>query len=158
MSLQQFCQRSVITVSPEQTVVEACQLLAEKNVGCLVVTEAEKLCGILTDRDITLKVMGERKDPQQTTVREIMTPHPAHITADKTLHDLTTLMHTHHVRRVPIVNETKAVVGLVTLDDLLMLLSDEMADLGQGVFGALQEAEAQLTEVHPPFGWLMSYL
>lgn len=158
MSLQQFCQRSVITVSPDQTVVEACRLLAERNIGCLVVADAGKLCGILTDRDITLKVIGERKDPQQTTVREIMTPHPAHITVDKTLHELTALMHTQHVRRVPIVNETQAVVGLVTLDDLLMLLSEEMADLGRGIFGALQEAEAQLTEVHPPFGWLMSYL
>lgn len=158
MSLQQFCQRPVITISPAQTIVEACQLLQEKNVGCLVVTDADELCGILTDRDITLKVTGERKDPQQTAVREIMTPHPAHITVDKTLHDLTALMHTHHVRRVPIVSKTKEVVGLVTLDDLLMLLSDEMADLGQGVLGALQEAEAELTEVKPPFGWLMSYL
>jgi CBS domain-containing protein len=158
MSLQQFCQRPVIAASPEQTIVEACRLLAENNVGCLVVIDAGKLCGIVTDRDITLKVTGERKDPQQTSVREVMTPHPARLTVDKTLRDLTTLMHMQHVRRVPIVNETNAVVGLVTLDDMLMLLSKEMTDLGQGVLGALQEAQAQLTEVHPPFGWLMSYL
>ena len=158
MSLQQFCQRPVITVSPAQTIVEACQLLQEKNVGCLVVEEAGKLRGILTDRDITLKVIGERKDPQQTKVQEIMTPSPAHLAVDKTLHELTTLMHEHHVRRVPIVDKDNMVVGLVTLDDLVILLSDEMADLGQGVFGALQEAEAELTEVKPPFGWLMSYL
>lgn len=138
--------------------METCQLLQEKNIGCLVVEEGGKLSGILTDRDIALKVTGESKDPEQTTVRKVMTANPAHVTVDKALHDLTSLMHTQHVRRVPIVDKDNTILGLVTLDDLLILLSGEMADLGEGIFGALQEAEAELTEVRPPFGWLLSYL
>ena len=58
MSLQQFCDRAVVTVSPDQPIAEACQLLQEKNVGCIVATEGGKLSGILTDRDIALKVVG----------------------------------------------------------------------------------------------------
>jgi CBS domain-containing protein len=158
MSLQKFCERPVITISPEQPIIAACQLLQEKNVGCLIVEEGRKLRGILTDRDITLKVTGEKKDPQRTTVQEVMTPNPAHIAVDKTLHELTSLMHTQHVRRIPIVDKGDNVIGLVTLDDLLILLSEEMADLGEGILGALQQAEAELTEVNPPFGWLLSYL
>ena len=76
MSLQKFCERPVVTVSPEQNITAACQLLREKNVGCLVAVENGKLCGILTDRDIALKVSGEKKDPQQTTVRAVMTENP----------------------------------------------------------------------------------
>jgi CBS domain-containing protein len=133
-------------------------MLQENNVGCLVVQEGGTLRGILTDRDITLNVTGERKDPRQTTVREIMTANPASITVDKTLQDLTALMHEHHVRRVPIVESGNRVVGLVTLDDLIMLLGEEWADIGEGIVGALQQAEAELTEVTPPFGWLLSYL
>ena len=158
MSLQKFCQRSVITITPEQTILAACQALREKNVGCLVVEENGALCGILTDRDISLQVAGQRKNPRQTTVREIMTANPVHVAVNKTLHDLTSLMHQYHVRRVPIVESGNKVVGLVTLDDLIILLAEEWSDIGEGILGALHQAEAELTEVTPPFGWLMTYL
>lgn len=160
MSLQQFCQRPVVTISPEQNIVEACQLMRTKNVGCLVAAEGRKLCGILTDRDIALQVTGEKRDPQQTKVRDVMTPHPVRITVDKSLQDLTTLMHTHHVRRVPIVDEADTVMGIVTLDDLLILLGQELADLSQGISAALfrRPQPAGEEESAMPLQWLMSYL
>jgi CBS domain-containing protein len=69
-------------------------------------------------------------------------------------------MHNRHVRRVPIVDAQEKLVGLVTLDDLLMLLSEEFSDLGEGISVALlaKPQEAEETEFTPPFGWLMSYL
>jgi CBS domain-containing protein len=159
MSLQKFCERPVVTISPEQNIVEACRLLRDKNVGCLVAVEGEKLRGILTDRDITLKVIGEKKDPQQTKVRDIMTPNPTRIAVHKTVHDLTALMHSQHVRSVPIVDGGDRVMGMVTLDDLLILLGQEMADIGQGVSGALFRQPAPAGEEAPlPLEWLMSYL
>ena len=160
MSLQKFCERPVVTVSPEQNMVEACRLMKEKNVGCLVAVEGEKLRGILTDRDIALKVTGEKKDPGQTKVRDIMTANPTRLAVSKTLHDLTSLMHAHHVRRVPIVDGGDKVVGMITLDDLLILLGQELADIGQGVSGALfrQPAPAGEEESPLPLQWLMSYL
>ncbi len=160
MSLQQFCKRPVVTISPEQNTVEACQLMRDQQVGCLVAVEGEKLCGILTDRDIMLKVTGEKKDPQQTKVREVMTANPTRIAVQKSLHDLTSLMHSHHVRRVPIVDGGDKVMGIATLDDLLILLGQEMADIGQGVSGALfrQPEPAGEEEAPMPLQWLMSYL
>ena len=160
MSLQNFCQRPVVTISPEQTIAEACRLLRDKNVGCLVATEQEQLRGILTDRDIALKVTGEKKDPQQTRVRDVMTARPTSIAVNKTLHDLTTLMHSRHVRRIPIVDQGDKVVGMVTLDDLLILLGEELTDLSQGVSGALfRKPEPAGEEESPmPMQWLMSYL
>jgi predicted transcriptional regulator len=141
-------------------IVEACLLMGEKNVGCLVAVEGEKLRGILTDRDIALKVTGAQKDPQQTKVRDIMTANPTRIAVSKTLHDLTALMHSQHVRRVPIVDGGEKVLGMVSLDDLLILLGQEMADIGQGVSGALfrQPALAEEEAAPLPLDWLMSYL
>jgi CBS domain-containing protein len=133
MSLQRFCKRPIVTIAPEKTIPEACQLLEERNVGCLVVEEQGKLCGILTDRDIALRVTGRGKDPQLTHVGAIMTPNPVRIPLRSTLHELTRLMHSQQVRRVPIIDETGRAIGMVTLDDLLVLLSDEMSELGKTV-------------------------
>lgn len=160
MSLQQFCKRPVVTIGPDQPIAEACRLLQEKNVGCVVATEGDKIHGILTDRDVALKVTGEKKDPQQTKVREIMSPNPRCIPVTKSFHDLTTLMHTHHVRRVPIVDGGDKVLGIVTLDDLLVLLGDEMSDMGKGIAGALFRKPSANEPVEPDMalGWIMSYL
>lgn len=160
MSLQQFCARAVVTIAPDQPITEACRLLQDKNVGCVVATVDDKVQGILTDRDIALKVAGERKDSQRTTVGEIMSPNPARISVDKNLQDLITVMHTHHVRRVPIVDGRDKVLGIVTLDDLLILLGGEMADMGEGIAGALfrKPSPNEPVESNMPLVWLMSYL
>jgi CBS domain-containing protein len=160
MSLQQFCTRSVVTISPDKPAADACRLLQEKNVGCVVATDGDQLQGILTDRDIALKVTGEKRDAQRTTVREVMHANPIRISVDKSLPDLTALMHAHHVRRVPIVNGGNKVLGIVTLDDLLLLLSEEMADIDKGVAGALfrQPSPNEPAESALPLDWLMSYL
>ena len=139
---------------------EACHLLREKNVGCVIATDGGHVRGILTDRDIALQVTGEKRDPQQTTVREVMHANPIRISVDKGLHDLTAVMHTHHVRRVPIVDSSDKVVGLVTLDDLLALLSEEMADMGKGIAGALfrRPSQSEPAETAMPLNWIICYL
>jgi signal-transduction protein with cAMP-binding, CBS, and nucleotidyltransferase domain len=130
------------------------------NLGCLMVEEEGKLCGILTDRDIALKVTEARKDPEQTTVREVMTTNPACISVDKGLPDLTALMHSRQVRRVPIVDGEDKLIGMVTLDDLLVLLSEEMADMSQSVSAAIfrKPIEAVPGEPTASLKWLMYYL
>jgi CBS domain-containing protein len=155
MSLQRFCKRPTVTIAPEQTIREACQLLEERNVGCLLVEEHGKLCGILTDRDIALRIVGQGKDPKLTRVGTIMTANPVRIPVDSTLHELTMLMHSQHVRRVPIIDASGKAIGIVTIDDLLMLLSDEMSDLGKTVSEAFfrRPAEVGAEEYH----WWATY-
>jgi CBS domain-containing protein len=89
-----------------------------------------------------------------------MHANPIRISVDKGLHDLTAVMHTHHVRRVPIVDSSDNVVGIVTLDDLLVLLSEEMTDMGEGIAGALfRRPSPSEREASPmPLNWIMSYL
>jgi CBS domain-containing protein len=142
MSLRTFCGKRVVTISPERGVAEACWLMKEKNVGCLIVENHGKLCGIITDRDIALKVTGEEKDPLTTMVEEIMTSDPVRISVDKDLPELVSLMHSHHVRRVPIVDQTGLTLGIVTLDDLIALFDYEMSELGKAVSEGFHRATA----------------
>jgi CBS domain-containing protein len=152
MSLQRFCKRLIVTVHPETKIPAACQLLEEHNIGCLLVEEGGKLCGILTDRDIALRVVGAGRDPKETTVRQVMTGDPVHVSVESTLHALTALMHRHHVRRVPIIDDAGRAMGIVTLDDLLALLGDEMSDMGKGIAEAFfhrpAPAETEAEEFH----------
>jgi len=133
MSLRNFCQKPVLKISPEKNTWEACQVLKENNVGCLIVENDGKLCGILTDRDIALKVTGEQKEPRTTKVAEVMTPDPVRISIDKDLQHLTSLMHAFHVRRVPVVDGNDTTLGIITLDDLIALFGDEMSEIGKAI-------------------------
>ena len=133
MSLQTFCGKRLATISPERSIAEACWLMKEKNVGCLIAEHQGKLCGIITDRDIALKVTGEEKDPLTTMVQEIMTRDPVRISVDKDLPDLVSLMHSRHVRRVPIVDGAELTLGIVTLDDLIALFGYEMSEIGKAI-------------------------
>ena len=142
MSLQSFCRKRVATISPERSIAEACWLMKEKNVGCLIAEQQGKLCGIITDRDIALKVTGEEKDPLTTMVQEIMTSDPVRISVDKDLPELVSLMHSRHVRRVPIVNETELTLGIVTLDDLIALFGYEMSEIGKAIAEELPQGNA----------------
>ncbi len=133
MSLETFCKKPVYKMSPATSVVDACRLMEQNNVGCLIVENQGKLCGLVTDRDIALRVAGVRRDPQDTKVRDIMTPDPIRISMNSDLHHLTSLMHAYHVRRVPIVDGSDSTVGIVTLDDLIAMLGDEMFDIGKAI-------------------------
>lgn len=133
MSLQTYCRKPVVRISPETNITEACQLMEQNNIGCLIAERDGKLCGILTDRDIALRVTGARRDPDKTKAKDIMTPDPIRISVDKDLHHLTAMMHAYHVRRVPIVNGFDTTVGIVTLDDLIAQLGDEMSEIGKAI-------------------------
>jgi CBS domain-containing protein len=133
MSLENFCRKPVVKILPEQNVADACRVMEENNVGSLVVEHDGKLCGILTDRDIALKVAGALRDPQKTTVKEIMTADPIRVSVNKDLRHLTSLMHAFHVRRVPIVNGHDTIVGIITLDDVVALLANEMSEIGKAI-------------------------
>jgi CBS domain-containing protein len=115
--------------------------MEQKNIGCLITEREGKLCGIITDRDIALRVTGTKRDPDKTKVKDIMTRDPIRTSVDKDLHDVTALMHAYHVRRVPIVNGFDTTLGIVTLDDLIAQLSGDMSEIGK----AISEEFAQVT-------------
>ena len=69
MSLQNYRQKAVVRISPDANIAEACQLMEQNNIGCLITEREGKLCGIITDRDIALRVTGAKRDPDKTKVK-----------------------------------------------------------------------------------------
>ncbi|RKG54409.1 CBS domain-containing protein [Corallococcus sp. AB011P] len=127
MSLARFCRKPVAIIQSTQSVAEAAETLRDQHVGALVVVQEDlRPVGMLTDRDIVTRVLAARKDAAATSVADVMSPKPfvARLTdsIDMTLFAL----RQHGVRRLPIVDEQGRVAGLVSLDDLWVLLSAEL--------------------------------
>jgi predicted transcriptional regulator len=104
-------------VSPEATVFEAIQLMAEKNIGALPVMTGDKLVGVVSERDYTRKVALKGKSSKDTKVREILAA-PVTATPSHTVEDCMKLMTTHRVRHLPVLDGDK-LVGLVSIGDLV---------------------------------------
>ncbi|HEY9509800.1 MAG TPA: CBS domain-containing protein [Verrucomicrobiae bacterium] len=109
---------TVWTVSPEATVFEAIQLMADKNVGSLLVTENGKLIGILSERDYTRKVALRGKTSKDLKVRDIVSECLTTVTASHTIEDCLRLMTDHRVRHLPVMEGTE-IRGIVSIGDLV---------------------------------------
>jgi CBS domain-containing protein len=108
----------VWSISPEATVFDAIQLMADKNIGALLVTHADRLLGILTERDYTRKVALKGKSSKQTAVKEILSGQVIHVTPDHTVEECMRLMTDHRVRHLPVL-EAERIVGVVSIGDLV---------------------------------------
>jgi len=107
----------VVTVDAKATVKEAVEIMNKHEIGCLVVIKGNKLVGILTERDMLKKVIGESRNPETTKVREIMTTPVITTSPTTNLEEAAKLMFEKNVKKLPVVSEGK-LVGLVTLTDL----------------------------------------
>ncbi|ASS89332.1 MAG: CBS domain-containing protein [Bacillaceae bacterium] len=117
---------NVISVSSNQTVQEAAQLMRQHNVGAIPVADNGQLKGIITDRDITLRSTAQGKN-ESTTVAEVMSTNPVCCSPDASLQEAAQIMAQNQIRRLPVV-ENNQVVGMVALGDLATnKTSDEAA-------------------------------
>jgi CBS domain-containing protein len=106
------------TISPDATVFEAIQLMADKNIGALLVTDRERLVGILSERDYTRKVALRGKSSKECRVREIVSENPITVTPAHTVEHCMRLMTEHRVRHLPVLDGNK-LVGVVSIGDLV---------------------------------------
>ncbi|TCK03452.1 CBS domain-containing protein [Phorcysia thermohydrogeniphila] len=134
MPVKDLIQRKVVTIEPEDTVMLAAQRMRDKMVGSLVVLDGDKPAGIITDRDIAIRVVGAGKDPT-TQVREVMTKDPITIRDDASFFDLTKAFRDAAVRRLIVVDKEGKLVGLISIDDVLELLTTEFANLITAIRG-----------------------
>ncbi len=123
MSLRKITKKKVVTVSVEDTVVKAARLMGEKNVGSVVVVHNKKHVGILTDRDISIRVVAKKADINSTLVKDAMTRKIVTGKDGQRIAELAKVMHEHGIRRVPIVDKNGKLTGIITLDDILYMMS-----------------------------------
>ncbi len=135
MGLMEFAQAEVITLPPTASVADAAALMADMNVGSVVVAEGLKPVGILTDRDIVVRVVRVGLDPDETPVFRVMTPEPLVLEEQMSLFEALEGVKHKGVRRYPVVDYEGNLVGIFTLDDVLQLLGLEMAAVARVVEG-----------------------
>ena len=116
--------REVWTVPPDHTVFDALQLLAEKDVGALVVADGSRVLGIFSERDYARRVILMGRRSHESRVEEVMTPDPIAISPESTVRDCMTLMTINRVRHLPVV-AGDALVGMVTIGDVVKAVIEE---------------------------------
>ncbi len=105
-------------ITPETSVQEAAQKMRDLDVGFLPVGENDRLIGMVTDRDIAIRSSAKGQDPASATVRDIMTPKTYYCYEDQSIEEICDNMAEIKVRRLPVVNRDKRLVGIVSLGDV----------------------------------------
>jgi CBS domain-containing protein len=130
MPIGEICTREVVIVKRNETVLEAAKLMRQHHVGDVVVIEERDgvrvPVGIVTDRDLVVEIMAPELDPAAITVGDIMEQELVTVKESMGLFEAIQYMRSKTVRRLPIVDENGALIGILALDDLLELLSEEL--------------------------------
>lgn len=128
MTVDELARTDPIAATRQASIAQVAALMRDENVGSVVVEEDGKPVGLVTDRDITVRVTAEGNDPDDVTAEDVMTPDPVNVERDAGLMELTRAMADNGVRRIPVV-DGEQLVGIITLDDVDRLLSDERQHL-----------------------------
>lgn len=114
------------TARPDLNAADAAGMMRNNDVGVIPIAENESLLGLVTDRDLVLRVLAERKDPTSVTLRDVMTSSPVTVTPDMELINARDLMAEHRVRRLPVMKGDK-LVGIISLGDVAVALASKRA-------------------------------
>ena len=115
---------AVYSIGPDAMVYDAIQMMADKNIGALLVIEKGKLIGILSERDYTRKIALKGKSSKDTPVREIMSSHVLYVRPEQTIEDCMALMTDKRVRHLPVL-EHGQLVGVISIGDVVKALIAE---------------------------------
>jgi len=145
MPILDICNREIITIQQDDTVLQATKIMRQFHVGAVVVI-AEKNgkrvpVGMLTDRDVVVDVVAPELDPNVITVGDIMVSKLVAVNEDAGLFEAIQLMSSKGVRRLPVVRKNGELIGIVTLDDLFVLMAEEFGHFAK-LFNREQKNES----------------
>lgn len=125
MQVQDVMTGDVTCVTPETSLKEAAQKMRDLDVGSLPVCDNDRLSGMITDRDIAIRAVADSCDANSTKVREIMSEGIEYCFEDDDLDDASQLMKTKQIRRLPVLNHDKRLVGIIALADVARIADEE---------------------------------
>lgn len=135
MSVGEICNREVIVIQRDGTIVEAAKLMRQYHVGAVIVVEKRNglqvPAGIVTDRDLVVEILATGLDENVITVGDIMAPEVFTIKESAATDEAIEFMRRKTIRRLPVVDDAGELTGILTLDDALQLLSEELLDLAK---------------------------
>jgi len=111
--------RPLASVSPDQTVLRALEIMAECDVGALLVLDGKRLAGVFSERDYARKVILQGKASKQTKVSEVMTGKVIYVKQDTTIEECMAIMTEKHIRHLPILDSDHQVMGIVSIGDVV---------------------------------------
>ncbi len=128
-SIRHLINNTVKTISPSNSIFEAAQRMQLEEIGTLIVVDEEnRPIGIITDRDITVSVVADGRDPQETIVEEIMTSELIVANENLGIFDLIKLFSKYSVRRIPVIKRDR-LVGIVSVDDIIVVVATELSNI-----------------------------
>jgi CBS domain-containing protein len=132
MAIGSICVRDVDTARAQESVAAAAERMHQRAVGALVIVdESDQVIGIVTDRDLVSRVLAKGRNPTETTIQDVMTLCPKVATEWTPVETALLAMRAGRFRRLPVVEQDNKLVGLVCLDDILMLLAEEFSQVGR---------------------------
>jgi CBS domain-containing protein len=138
--LGKICTKPVVTASAQMTVDQAARVMRSKNVGALVVVNAGRPVGMLTDRDVAVEVVARGMDPDTVRVGDVMGKKPVTIREELGILDAAKVFAKTGLRRLPVVTRSGVMVGIIAMDDLIMLLGNEMGHMAGALSAGLRRA------------------
>jgi len=126
VEISEAMHRNADWVSTETSVADIAKLLKKNDIGAVPVQENDKLVGIITDRDLVLRVTAEGRDPEKTSAKEVMSQNVIYCETHQTVEDAIHLMDQKKIRRLPVMDESKQVVGMLTVGDISHSVSREL--------------------------------
>jgi len=143
--IESLAPRPVVTATPDEDVQSVARKMRDGHVGCVVVVEGRRPVGIVTDRDLTLRVLAEypsgRAALASIPVAQVMTIDPATLPEGSGVDAALRAMRSAGTRRLPVVDPDGHLVGIVSHDDLLIVFARELGELGEGIESAVDAPE-----------------
>ena len=117
MKIKEIETRNPKVIGPEDMICEAARMMEEHDIGMLPVCDGSRLLGAITDRDLVIRGMSKGYDPLTTKVKDVMTPEVCYCFEDDDLEEVAQMMEDRQIRRIPILDSNKRLVGIVSLGD-----------------------------------------
>ena len=124
--------KKLASVAPDQTVLRALEIMAEYDVGALLVLDGKHLSGVFSERDYARKVILQGKASKHTKVSEVMSGKVVYVTLDRTIEECMAIMTEKHFRHLPVLDDAHNVVGIVSIGDMIKeMISQQQFIIGQ---------------------------
>jgi CBS domain-containing protein len=152
MSESSAFESGVVTRPPSATVVDLATVMSHSAIGCvIIVDEEQRPVGVVTDRDLCLRVVARGLDPQKACAQDVMSTPVYTARSDEHLKAVVAHMRERRIRRVPVVQDDR-LVGIITMDDVLVWLSHQLDDLGRGMEEVISTARSRRHPLGRLFG------
>jgi CBS domain-containing protein len=147
MRVQDLMTLNVELGRPEMTLTEVARKMRDGDFGLLPIAEGDRLVGMITDRDIVIRAVAEPKDPESTRVRDVMSSGVLYCYEDQTLEEVARNLGDNQIRRLPVLNRDKRLVGILSLGDISK--SDASAETVDQALGEISGRSRTAQEIQP---------